>query len=196
MSKRTCEETKKLPIAFLKKEGYLGDYFRSGHVFWNSNGEPRGDVSLAVDEDTCFLRTRYTSTDWEGNSESLDYKIHLVTTPCFFGGHRYWFICPLVKNGASCKRRVGILYLVGKYFGCRHCHELAYNSQQETHTGYFGLLGKVFDLESDIDEGYQKIRYKYWKGQPTRKFQNILNKETRCTRLARLLPSPPNKFLN
>ena len=40
-----------------------------------------------------------------------------------------WFVCPLV----GCGRRVGKLYLPpgGRYYGCRHCYRLTYESAQE-----------------------------------------------------------------
>jgi hypothetical protein len=40
---------------------------------------------------------------------------------------RPWIICP----GAGCGRRVVILYGPGRYFLCRHCYDLAYESQRE-----------------------------------------------------------------
>ena len=48
-------------------------------------------------------------------------------TACNFGGERPWFVCP----GATCGRRVAVLYGPGKYFLCGHCYELRYESQRE-----------------------------------------------------------------
>ncbi len=47
------------------------------------------------------------------------------------GGHRWWFACP------SCVGRRGTLYLPPgeKYFACRRCHQLLYDSQARTRTG-------------------------------------------------------------
>ena len=45
-------------------------------------------------------------------------------TPCNYGGARAWFICP-----RGCGRRMAILYNRG-HFGCRQCHQLAYESQR------------------------------------------------------------------
>jgi hypothetical protein len=42
-------------------------------------------------------------------------------------GERPWFNCP----GAGCGRRVAVLYGPGRYFLCRHCYDLAYESQRE-----------------------------------------------------------------
>ncbi len=47
--------------------------------------------------------------------------------PCNFGDERLWFICP----GAGCGQRVAVLYGPGKYFLCRHCYDLRYESQRE-----------------------------------------------------------------
>jgi hypothetical protein len=53
--------------------------------------------------------------------------VPLQWTPCNFGGERSWFICP----GAGCGRRVAVLYGPNRYFLCRHCYDLAYQSQRD-----------------------------------------------------------------
>ncbi len=45
-------------------------------------------------------------------------------------GQRPWFICP----GAGCGRRIAVLCRPGKYFLCRHCYDLRYESQREDKT--------------------------------------------------------------
>ena len=82
-----------------------------------------------------YIRFQYTQTDkCTGEKTDLDYKVALTWTPCYFGGRRWWFICPLVINRCECGRRVGALYLDGgKYFGCRHCYNLTYESSKESH---------------------------------------------------------------
>ena len=52
-------------------------------------------------------------------------------TPCNFGEERPWFAWPGVVNGVRCGRRVAIVYGRGKYFLCRHCYDLSYQSQRE-----------------------------------------------------------------
>ena len=54
-----------------------------------------------------------------------------MISPCRFGGHRPWFICPGVVNDQPYRRRVVHLYGRGRYFCCRHCCRLAYASQAE-----------------------------------------------------------------
>ena len=41
------------------------------------------------------------------------------------------FICSVYSHGQYCGRRVAVLYCLRDYFACRHCYELAYESQQE-----------------------------------------------------------------
>jgi hypothetical protein len=75
----------------------------------------------------------YYSRGPEGRKEDVSYAVPLCWTPCNFGGSRAWFVCPGIVNGVACSRRVAKLYLKGRYFLCRHCHNLAYLSQQEAH---------------------------------------------------------------
>lgn len=48
--------------------------------------------------------------------------ISLTTTNCYFGGQRYWLVCP------KCERRAGVLYKkpTGDLLLCRKCHNLKY----------------------------------------------------------------------
>lgn len=57
---------------------------------------------------------------YEGRFETIDLK--LTTTPCQYGGFRYWFICD------QCNKRVGIVYEAPNYI-CRYCLGLSYKSQ-------------------------------------------------------------------
>ena len=52
--------------------------------------------------------------------------VSLDWTDCNFGGKRPRFVCP----GVGCGRRSAILYGLGKYFLCRHCYDLTYQSQR------------------------------------------------------------------
>jgi hypothetical protein len=104
---------------------------------WSRGGEKTGSIGFSVStlEGDEHIRFQYSQTDRHTNEKTeLDYKTRLTSTPCHFGGLRWWFICPLVVSGRACNRRVGVLYLAcGKYFGCRHCHNLTYESSKESH---------------------------------------------------------------
>ncbi len=71
--------------------------------------------------------------------------LHFTTTRCYFGGVRYWFLCP------ACSKRVGKLYasLSANEFKCRHCHNLTYRSSQ-THNQ------RVNSLSKQLNEIYAK----------------------------------------
>lgn len=88
------------------------------------------------------LRLIYTVTNSVPETRDVDSVIPLVTTPCNFGGVRYWFICPLTVNGRECNRRVAKLYLPpsGIYFGCRHCYNLTYRSCRERDSRMSALM--------------------------------------------------------
>ena len=136
-SRWTVEDCQALSTKFLNKHHYFDGGVRWGGCSWSRNGEKIGSISFEVstfkgDE---YIRFQYTQTDRQTEEKTeLDYKARIVSTPCYFGGRRWWFICPLVINGYSCNRRVGILYMAsGKYFGCRHCHNLIYKSSRESH---------------------------------------------------------------
>jgi hypothetical protein len=79
----------------------------------------------------------------------MEYRVELTRTPCAYGGGRYWFLCPLTKDGVYCGNRVGKLYLPrrGRFFGCRECYDLTYESCQKSHR-----YDHVFDHIAEMDE--------------------------------------------
>jgi hypothetical protein len=90
-----------------------------------------GSVGALADGQTAVLTLVYE----DGDGENVRVPVLLQRTRPTFGGRRWWFTCPLVVNGVPCGRRVGKLYLPpgAQYFGCRHCHDLTYQSAQEAH---------------------------------------------------------------
>ena len=136
-SRSTTNECKSISVKFLNEYHYFDGYVRSGGMKWSRNGEETGSIGFVISiiEGDEYIRFQYSQTDRHTDEKtSFDYKARLEWTPCHFGGRRWWFICPLVVNGNVCNRRVGVLYLgSGKYFGCRHCHNLTYESSKESH---------------------------------------------------------------
>lgn len=130
-TRKTTKECYSISMKWLKDNGYLGG-LRSGGISWsNCFGEKIASVGFEASARlySPYMRLWYTHTGVLTNqSENLDYEIKLTPTPCKFGGYRWWFVCPLDINGEACNRRVGVLYLGGKYFGCRHCYNLTYES--------------------------------------------------------------------
>lgn len=146
--KSTVEDCKSISTTFLKQHDYFCG-FRSGGMKWTLNGHENGSIGFTVNvqEWTGEIRFQYTQTrHYNGDKESLDYPVRLTASPCRYGGKRWWFICPLVKNGVACNRRVLKLFLGGgKYFGCRHCYDLTYESCQE-HDARVNRLAKNPEL--------------------------------------------------
>ena len=85
---------------------------------------PSGNISLCPESDRVVLNYRYREQGDEWLPQ--EYAVMLERTPCHYGGERVWFRCPRM----GCGRRVAILY-AAKYFVCRHCLRLAYESQRE-----------------------------------------------------------------
>jgi hypothetical protein len=74
----------------------------------------------------------------------LEYKVCIERMACRFGGVRYWFLCPAVKDDVYCGNRVTKLFLPpgGSVFGCRGCYDLTYQSCQESHK-YDRVFGHI-----------------------------------------------------
>jgi len=176
-SKSTVENCTKLSICKLKEFGYLQGCCSATLTWTRTFSGHKSSIGIFVDVlNEPYAKLNYTITDRNsGEKTDYDYKIRLATTQCHFGGVRYWFICPLNRNGVYCGRRVGTLYLApgGHYFGCRHCYNLSYESRNECHLGRFGQLGYLSKAERQYDEIYKKTKRWIWRGRPTRKARKL-----------------------
>jgi hypothetical protein len=125
--KGKVESYRSLDVGQLKKAGCLQPGFRGGWE-WRAEGEPVPSIRLRATADQLILnyKVRSDGEDWTDVEEA----VRLARSPCRFGGWRAYFVCPGVKNGRPCRRRVSKLY-GGRYFLCRHCYDLAYASQSE-----------------------------------------------------------------
>jgi hypothetical protein len=125
--KTTTDECHSLDVRDLYRESLLkpGTCFRSS---WSRAGKEIASIRGFVYRDHVILSYRHRrGAEWEDVKEPVSLK----WTPCNFGGERPWFVCPGVVNGVACGRRVAILYGPGKYFLCRHCYDLCYESQRK-----------------------------------------------------------------
>jgi hypothetical protein len=113
--------------------------------WWSSNNSSlKIDWQLSVDEhDDLKVWLRYPLDGVYGEIVDI---IRVVTTTTPWGSTRYWFQCPLSRNGIPCHRRVMKLYLPpgAKYFGCRHCYELTYQSCQQKDNWFWKWIGAKF----------------------------------------------------
>ena len=185
MTKSIAEQSSKLSIFFLKKHNYLNEEYsyQHGSMSWSyGSSENKNSISFSVAKlnwgtpyEKASMSLKYTYTDNRTDEkEIMDYEIKFTTTPCNYGGRRYWFICPLTKSGNYCGRRVGVLFRVGKWFGCRHCLEIAYSKQMAG--GKYRWNGVSIP---DIDKAESEVKRYFYKGKPTRKYRRYLRMEER-----------------
>jgi hypothetical protein len=127
--KTTTGECHSIDVRYLHREGLLkpGRWFS---LRWSRAGRETTSIRGAVigDEkpERVILTYRHRSVP-SGEWEDVREPVPLTWTACNFGGERPWFICP----GAGCGRRVAVFYGPGRYFLCRHCYDLVYESQQD-----------------------------------------------------------------
>ena len=57
-----------------------------------------------VDPEAAWLKLTYTAS-----GTAMDYRVQLVTTEPTYGGRRWWFLCPLVRQDGGPLRRVAKL---------------------------------------------------------------------------------------
>jgi hypothetical protein len=174
------EECRSIEAGRWVREGILRPGARvTGGWKWSDaqTGEERASISYlvdATDADAPWVRLLYRVGVNDGERESMNYRVELETTALPWGGVRWWFRCPLSVNGLPCGRRVSKLHLPpgGKYFGCRHCHGLTYESSQESHRydSVFAMLGAEMGLSGravrDVFAGLEKGKKR---GRPRRR---------------------------
>jgi len=123
MSRAIAEQSNTLSIFWLKKMHILipkqfDGGGNSGTITWTHGWNRNSTISTNMKDTTGeenHIRLYYTHTDRRsGEKSEMDFKIPLTTTLCNYGGVRYWFICPLSKNGQYCGKGVGAIYSIGK----------------------------------------------------------------------------------
>jgi len=127
--KKKTQNCRSLDINKMNKAGCLKPGF-GAQWQWSENGEKVASINFSSEATKLVLKYRWCSCgeDWE----SVEQPVPINWTPCRYGGQRPFFKCPGVVNGHYCGRQVIKLYSGGKYFLCRHCYDLAYQSQSET----------------------------------------------------------------
>ena len=121
--RRVVEDCLALDVNRLAREGVL-TAGAIGSMTW-------GDTAVRTKATSEALTLTYKVLSTSGGSETIRYDVPLTRTASTFGGSRAWFACP----GEGCGRRVAKLFLVGRYFLCRVCHRLIYQSTLEAREG-------------------------------------------------------------
>ncbi len=161
---RTTETCKRIDIRWLKKKGLLNQV-RTGQLNWTQNGTNVGSIGYSMTQKQIELKYRFKavfSKDWEDVNQTILFQ----STPCNFGGERKWFTCP------RCNGRCAVLYGAQKYFCCRKCYNLRYQSQLQTPIDR--VISKKHELGEQIFE-----RYEYGEGWQKKKgmHQTIFDKK-------------------
>jgi hypothetical protein len=158
-SSAATNEVNRVDIRYLRKRGWLYPGAR-GSLSWSCGGEPAGNVCYSITGDAFTLdyKVRQCGGDWE----PITLHVPMTTTPCRYGGQRYYFQC----RGLGCGRRCEVLYSAGKYFVCRKCAGLLYSSQKgcpiDRAIAAKHKLGKQIFEDYDGD-GWRKKKGMHWK---------------------------------
>jgi hypothetical protein len=126
--KPKAEDCRALDIYKMKRLGCL----RNGHYadwVWFRNDEEVARIGYRCTWDALILDYLVLLND--GAWEPVTQTVPLTRVPCNYGGQRTYALCPGATSAERCGRRVGKLYVLGKWFLCRHCCDLAYQSQSE-----------------------------------------------------------------
>jgi hypothetical protein len=118
-SRDTTEDTHNLNLQWMMRRDPPGCRVGQWHnVRWTRGGRETGSIQA-------YIGPSDTDLIYCINGESVEQRVHMVATPCRFGGQQYCWECPF------CGRRCLVLHLVGKRFRCRRCANLSYESQRE-----------------------------------------------------------------
>lgn len=127
--------------------------------FTDPHGTSLGGIDFTVEESgPTGLGIQIREQGAKLNSQYTLIERHLIpvtTTRPYLGGRRFWFLCPMVRNGKQCARRVARLYLPRgqQAFGCRHCHNLTYRSAREHDHRVYLLARDLAGLDLAIRSG-------------------------------------------
>ncbi len=144
-AKRTVDDTPEISVFDLREAGAFDRF-----------GTTTGEAAVGWGQSITFEAYMY------GQDNSKIYLHHgangrptidialLESTPCHYGGVRWWFVCP------DTDERAAKLYLAGRpaRFASRKAHNLTYRSCQDS--GKIGPIMKLFMMISDADPAMLK----------------------------------------
>ena len=117
----------------VRKRALIPGSLTSGGWHWSYEGQKShariGFVGDMRDPGRPTIRLIYTT-----DGKPVDYLIGLVSTSPWFGGKRWWFLCPIVRPDGGLPHRVAKLHLPPgqQYFGSRRAYDLTYTSCRES----------------------------------------------------------------
>lgn len=150
--RKPAEKTKPFPEQFisldireLQREQLL-EPEQAYNLHQYKSGYKLGIFSVCTHRDCLELSFTACSQHYDSYmAQSID----IAWTPCHFGGHRPWFLCP----SKQCNKRVAILYGPQPML-CRHCRRIAYESQRENNIQR--MLRKLRSIEASCPRPQDK----------------------------------------
>ena len=119
----TVEDCLVLKMRDLTRGRYLRpDSWTGGSLQWTNSRTGEEIASVGFNADTVSGRFHLS---YRHNGTPVNCSLLLESSPCRFGGVRWWWRC-------TCGRRIVKAYLPSgaSVFGCRTCHRLTYESAQ------------------------------------------------------------------
>jgi hypothetical protein len=146
---------------------------------WTSNRGKESSVGVSLPSRERMI-VEYAVTQGQSPPMTMRVTVPLTWTPCNYGGERPWFRCP------ACDRRVLVIYAPpgGRTFRCRHCHDLAYVSQQSS--PHDRLLLRIRNIQRRL--GGDPAHLSPWqappipKGMRWRTYRRLVEEMSRCER--------------
>jgi hypothetical protein len=138
--------------ALVRNRAVVDGGWSSGCWGWKYEGEEKSHATIGYEANLIDRANAWLRLHYRANGDSVDYRIRLEHTTPNYGGHRWWFICPIVRRDGGPPRRVAKLYLPsgGKYFGSREAYGLTYTSCQES--GKYRRLFRDLALDTGLSE--------------------------------------------
>lgn len=115
----TTDSRYSIDIRYLSKMKMLTPGY-SSILRWFLKGRETASISIIAESENLIY------FDYSRNNKPINYPINIDRTACNYGNSRPWFLCP------TCNKRVALLYLSDGMFDCRHCCNLAYETQNES----------------------------------------------------------------
>jgi hypothetical protein len=123
-SRGALETAMRLEMKRVRKCGFLRPGAAStGAMRWTRGGEPAGSITLATD--LTHLGDPFAVLSYSVGGEPRVQRVQLDAVPCRFGGHRFFWRCPV-----SGRRCLTLAYANGR-FASRQAQRLTYAVQSE-----------------------------------------------------------------
>jgi hypothetical protein len=178
----TCDEKKRLDLAYLGQQGLLRPGYRTLSIRWRGQVTGSMDITAHIlPEGSDHLRLCYA--DDQGRKH--DYEIQLIAVGTNLPGstsRRYYMVCPITGRRATILYRREETGLFTHRAALPGQKQIYYESQLVPKR--FRGLAKYLTVDSVWQEQYRKGRKTTYQGKPTKWFAALLSLESRAAEAA------------